>query len=253
MAEQKESSVLFSLKELMSLEENRIKEEEADKEAVARAEADAKAAAERAARDAEERRLRAEEEARRTEEQRRKEEATRLDAIRHGELEKARAETEHRSRMEALAVQQAHEQQIAALNSDQGKKRLKLVVGIISAVLVIGGIATGVVLSNNAKEQKAKEAIAAAQQAETQKQLDALKSQYDEAQKHQEELERQRDSAKDEATRARLEAELSKAKKDTQAAGAAVGAVRSTGPAKSGGGSSKPCACTAGDPLCSCL
>ena len=40
----------------------------------------------------------------------------------------------------------------------------------------------------------------------TKKQLDALKSQYDDAQKHQEELERQRDSAKDEATRARLEA-----------------------------------------------
>ena len=52
MAEQKESSVLFSLKELMSLEENRIKEEEADKEAVACAEAEAKAAAERAARSA---------------------------------------------------------------------------------------------------------------------------------------------------------------------------------------------------------
>jgi hypothetical protein len=33
MAEQKESSVLFSLKELMNLEEDRIKEEEAEKEA----------------------------------------------------------------------------------------------------------------------------------------------------------------------------------------------------------------------------
>src|SRR6478736_5443554 len=107
MAEQKESSVLFSLKELMSLEENRIKEEEADKEAVARAEAEAKAAAERAAREAEERRL----------------------------------------RMEELAAQQAHEQQIAALNSDQGKKRLKLVVGIISAVLVIGAVVIGITLS----------------------------------------------------------------------------------------------------------
>ena len=32
MAEQKESSVLFSLKELMNLEEDRIKQEEADKD-----------------------------------------------------------------------------------------------------------------------------------------------------------------------------------------------------------------------------
>src|SRR5881394_4441040 len=75
MPEQKESSVLFSLKELMNLEEDRIKQEEADKDRRARQEADAKAAAERAARDAEERRIREEEEARRVEDLRRKEEA----------------------------------------------------------------------------------------------------------------------------------------------------------------------------------
>ncbi len=156
--------------------------------------------------------------------------------------------------MEALAAQQAHEQQIAALNSDQGKKRLKLVVGIISAVLVVGGVGIGIVMSNNAKEQKAKDAIAAAQQAETQKQLAALKAQYDEAQNHQAELERQRDSAKDEATRARLEAELSKAKQDTAKASAAVqqgGAVAAPRPKPAGG--AKPCSCPPGDPLCSCL
>ncbi|HKO52965.1 MAG TPA: hypothetical protein VJV79_34890, partial [Polyangiaceae bacterium] len=163
-------------------------------------------------------------------------------------------ETEHRSRMEALAAQQAHEQQIAALNSDQGKKRLKLVVGIISAVLVIGGIAIAVVMSNNAKAQREKDAAVAAQQAETQKQLEALKGQYDNAQKHQEELEKQRDSAKDEATRARLEAELSKAKQDTAKAGAAV-QQRGSAPAARPrpGGASKPCSCPPGDPLCSCL
>ena len=92
MAEQKESSVLFSLKELMNLEENRIKEEEAEKDRRARHEAETRASAERAARDAEERRLREEEERRRSEEQRQREEAARLEAIRHGEIEKARAE-----------------------------------------------------------------------------------------------------------------------------------------------------------------
>jgi len=158
--------------------------------------------------------------------------------------------------MEALAAQQAHEQQIAALNSDQGKKRLKLVVGIISAVLVIGGVGIGVVMSNNAKEQRAKDAIAAAEKAETEKQLQALKSQFEDAQKHQEELERQRDSAKDEATRARLEAELSKAKQDTAAVRASVGAAvqRATGGgSKPSGGAPKPCNCPPGDPLCNCL
>ena len=42
MAEQKESSVLFSLKELMNLEENRIKEEEQEKDRRSRAEAERK-------------------------------------------------------------------------------------------------------------------------------------------------------------------------------------------------------------------
>ena len=44
MAEQKESSVLFSLKELMSLEEDRIRQEEDEKRRKAEAELSAKAA-----------------------------------------------------------------------------------------------------------------------------------------------------------------------------------------------------------------
>ena len=77
MADQKESSVLFSLKELMNLEEDRIREEEAQKAARARAELEAREARERAAREAEERRLREEEERRRSEELRKREEQTR--------------------------------------------------------------------------------------------------------------------------------------------------------------------------------
>ena len=42
MAEQKESSVLFSLKELMNLEEDRIREEEADKARRAKVEQEAR-------------------------------------------------------------------------------------------------------------------------------------------------------------------------------------------------------------------
>ena len=88
MAEQKESSVLFSLKELMGLEEDRIREEESKKEAEARAAHDARIAAERAARDAEEARIRAADAERQRDEQRRKEEAARLEAIRHAEIER---------------------------------------------------------------------------------------------------------------------------------------------------------------------
>lgn len=53
MAEQKESSVLFSLKELMSLEEDRIRQEDNDKKRKEEAEMQARLDAERRARDAE--------------------------------------------------------------------------------------------------------------------------------------------------------------------------------------------------------
>ena len=70
MSEQKESSVLFSLKELMNLEEDRIKTEEDAKAQQVRAAEEARAAAERAAIQAEESRIAAEAERRRLDEQR---------------------------------------------------------------------------------------------------------------------------------------------------------------------------------------
>jgi colicin import membrane protein len=115
MSEQKESSVLFSLKELMNLEEDRIKNEEADRTAAANAAEKARADAELAARNAEESRIRAEEERRRVDEQRTREEAARLDAIRTAEIEKARIEAEQRARMEAMAAQQQHERSLAVI------------------------------------------------------------------------------------------------------------------------------------------
>jgi len=255
MAEQKESSVLFSLKELMNLEEDRIKQEEADKDRRARQEADAKAAAERAAREAEERRIREEEEARRLEEMRRKEETARLEAIRHAEIEKAKAEAEHKSRMEALSAQQAHEQQLAALRSDQGKKRLKLTVGIAVGVLLVGIVGGGLAFKGaadqRAKERAADQARIAAAEAESKR----LKDTFDEAQKREEELKSSLASAKDEATRAKLEAELSKATEQKKQAGAAIQAGGGGGgrPKAASGGAAKPCNCQPGDPLCSCF
>src|SRR5215467_7664113 len=100
MSEQKESSVLFSLKELMNLEEDRIKNEEAEKAAASAAAEKARADAGLVAREAEEARIRAEEERRRMEEARAREEAARLEAIRHAEVEKARVDAENRARLE---------------------------------------------------------------------------------------------------------------------------------------------------------
>src|SRR5579862_5754085 len=65
MSEQKESSVLFSLKELMNLEEDRIKQEESARQRQVAAEAQARVDAERRARDEEDARIKAEDDRRR--------------------------------------------------------------------------------------------------------------------------------------------------------------------------------------------
>ena len=246
MAEQqKESSVLFSLKELMNLEEDRIREEEAQKEAQAKAEMAARQAAERAAREAEEARLREEEEARRTEEQRRKEEAARLDAIRHGELEKARAEAEHRARMATMTAQQAHEQTLAALTQDKHKKRLQIIVGVAVAVLLIGGVGGILTFKQHQEEAAKKAAVLEAQRKDTEERLRRLQTEFDLANRKEQELQASLANAKDEATRAKLQAELEQQRQKTQAVGRAVRGGGSGDSAKP-----KPKNCAPGDPLC---
>ena len=115
MAEQKESSVLFSLNELMGLEEERIKEEEAAKAAQAEAERKAREAEELRLRQEEQRKLDEEEAKRRAAEMAVKEEEARLEAIRQAEIEKAKAEAENEARLLAMKEQQRHEAQLAAL------------------------------------------------------------------------------------------------------------------------------------------
>jgi colicin import membrane protein len=159
MSDQKESSVLFSLKELMNIEEDRIKQEAADKEAKARSEREARELAERTAREAEQRRIREEEERKRNEESRVREEQARFEAIQKGELERARAEAEQKAKFEAMALQQKHEKELEAIRSHGDKKKLKFIIGA-AAVLIIGGIGGGVMLyQQNAAETARKEAL----------------------------------------------------------------------------------------------
>jgi colicin import membrane protein len=247
MAEQqKESSVLFSLKELMNLEEDRIREEEAQKEAQAKAALEAKLAAERAARQAEEARLRSEEEARRQEEVRRKEDAMRLEAIKMGELEKARAEAEHRARMQAMSAQQAHEQTLAALTQDKHKKRLQIIVGIAVGILLVGGVGGGIAFKQHQDEAAKRALILENQRKETEERLRRLQADFDMANRKEQELQASLANAKDEATRAKLQAELEAQKKATAAAkGAIRGGSGSGTPSKT-----KTKNCSPGDPLC---
>ncbi len=245
MAEQqKESSVLFSLKELMNLEEDRIREEEAQKEAQAKAELAARQAAERAAREAEEARLREEEEARRTEEQRRKEEAARVEAIHQGELEKARAEAEHRARLATMTAQQAHEETLAALTQDKHKKRLQIGIGVVVAVLLIGGVGGIITFKQHQEEAAKRAAILEAQRKDTEERLRRLQSEFDLANRKEQELQASLANAKDEATRAKLQAELEQQRQKTQAVGRGLRGGSS-------GDSAKPKKnCAPGDPLC---
>src|SRR5277367_2853584 len=100
MSEQKESSVLFSLKELMNLEEDRIKQEEQEKRRQDEAATHARMEAERRVREEEESRIRAEEERRHADEQRTREDAARLEAIHTAEIERTRLEAENSARLD---------------------------------------------------------------------------------------------------------------------------------------------------------
>ncbi len=148
MSEQKESSVLFSLKELMSLEESRIKEEEDAKKKKTEAETAARLDAERRSREDEERKLRDEEERRRQDELRRKMEEAQVEAAKHAEIEKCKLEEQHRLQMEAVAQQQAHERQIQVIQSQKRKgAHPGLLAGIgVVLLLAIGAIVFFVVI-----------------------------------------------------------------------------------------------------------
>ncbi|WP_437492918.1 hypothetical protein WME75_19240 [Sorangium sp. So ce1014] len=255
MSEQKESSVLFSLKELMNLEEDRIKTEEAQKAAAAAAAEKARVEAERAAREAEELRIRTEEERRRNEERRSREETARLEAIRQAEIEKARVEAEQRARLEAMAAQQHHERSLAALQQDESKNKLRklLIGGAIASALVIGIVTVAAVKSSQDNEARiAAEAARARDLEEANKRLEA---QFKESESKMSGLRDQLSSAKDEATRLALQKQLEaeQQKQEQLRRGGGSGRPAAGGQPASGGGTKAPCNCAPGDPLCSCL
>lgn len=250
MSEQKESSVLFSLKELMNLEEDRIRSEEAEKASAAAAAERARLDAERTAREAEEQRIRAEEERRRMEEQRSREEQARLEAIRVAEIEKARVEAEQRARLEAMAAQQHHERSLAAIHGDESKKSLRKILIAVAVVVPLIGIGAGVLIYQNVQENKE---IAARQEAEKQALL-AEKEKLERQRKEQDDkvngLLSQLESAKDQATKDALQKQLDEERVKAENLRKNVGG--GGGPRPVGGGAPKA-KCTPGDPLCSDL
>ena len=254
MAEQKESSVLFSLKELMNLEEDRIKQEEASRRAQADAETQARLAAERRAREEEESRLRADDERRRNDEQRMREDQARVEAIRHAEVEKARIDAEHNARLESLRHQQEHERHMKALSQDKHKKQLTIAAVGAAILLIVGGITGGLALKNANDKAAADEARHQQELAEQKAQSDALQRQLEAQTQNISTMTEQLAAAKDNAAREALLKQIEEAKK------AQASTQQRFQRVQSGGGGSTPsktpraaCTCQAGDPLCSCI
>lgn len=243
---EEESSVLFSLKELMTIEEDRIEQEQEDKVRADEEAETARLTAEQAARDAEEARGRAEDERRRQEEQRQREEAARLSAIQTAEVEKARAEHEQKARMEAMAAQQAHERQLTALQQDKGKTRLRnMLIGAAAFVLIGGGL-TGYFIYQRTQEN-------AAAIAQKEREAQRLK---EEAEKKTKELEAKLAEIKeleDKMSKAADPEEIERLKKQLADKKSEAGSIRGRGGPRPGG-KAAPAAkkkCAPGDPLCS--
>ena len=138
MSDQKESSVLFNLKELMNLEEDRIHSEAEAAQKAADAER-ARIAAEAAARKAaEEARIRAEQEAQAAAERAQREEEERVRREAEEGALRVRLEAEAAARAEEQSRLLAHEQKLATIEAEKKKGvHPGIIVGII--LLVVGG------------------------------------------------------------------------------------------------------------------
>ena len=243
MAERRENSVLFSLKELRDIENERVKQEEDTEKA--------RLDAERKAREEGERRAAAEAEAKRREEEDRlrkmqddKERQLREEQMRL-EAEKHRAQVEAASRLEAARIQaEVHAAAVAK------KAPVGMIVGIVGAILALaGGVLAYVFLVVIPQRDAAAQAERDKEVARLMAKINDQESQMQaEKRKLEDELAKTTDAAKKAELQARMaanQAALDKAEKDKQA----IKATRSVKPKAK---TNKPggAACDPNDPLC---
>jgi colicin import membrane protein len=253
MAEQKESSVLFSLKELMNLEEDRIRQEEAERQRVVQAEQSARADQERRTRDAEEARIRQEDERRRAEESRQREETARLEAIRHAEVERARLDAENAARMESMRRHQEHERQLTAIKESKGKKQAVFIAVAAAVFLVVGGIGGGYAFYQKSQSADAERARHEKEIGEQRAQVEKLQRELSDQSQAVSQLEDAVKNAKDEAAKQDAQKALIAAQQRQAATRQALGRVNTTSTPASKPINKPACNCQPGDPLCSCI
>lgn len=136
-----DTSVLFSINQLMNDYETRVLEEQAEEARKAEAEERARQEAARLAKEEEARKAHEETMRRIREESAKREEEARLEAIRLAAVERARIEAEKQAHIEMQKREQEHALALAALKEDEKKKKLErsIRMGAVAGVLAIAG------------------------------------------------------------------------------------------------------------------
>ncbi len=249
MAEKKESSVLFSLRELREIEEERIQEEHTAKKQAEEARVRAQQEAERRAREEEEGRRRAAEQAERSAreavENREREERLRVE------------EAERRARVEAQASieQQRMHKELEIRAIEAQKKKPTWLIAVAGGLVLVVGI-LGFWAYNRSQEADREKRESDAKLAALMKDIDTTQAEFNRLSKETEDKYTKLLSAKtDEEKRAAQEA-LDKAKRERDAAGKALDSLKDKARKSRGGGEGKKddgkinVKCDPNDPLC---
>ncbi len=254
MAERQETSVMVSIQEILRDAQSREEQDKVEAEQRARQEEQRRLDEIRRRQEEESARLKAEEDERQRRAFEEKRRHAEIEAMQEATIHRARSEAEAQARLAEMTSRQDHERQLHALTQDQGKKRLKFTLVGLGVVLFAAAIGGGVVIKNTMDKAAAAQASAnelRAQIDEAEAKRQALASQLATAQAAGEDTDRLRaEIAQANADLASLKIRSNDKPRPQVGGGAPAPAVKPPGGA---GGPSKPCNCTPGDPLCSCL
>lgn len=141
MSTTNDTSVLFSINQLVNDYETRLLEEQAEAARMAEAEERARIEAARIAREEEARKAHEANMRRIAEESAKREEAARLEAIRLAAIERARIEAERQAQIEMQVKMREHELALEALRADEKKKKLERSIrfgAVAGGILIVG-------------------------------------------------------------------------------------------------------------------